>query len=70
MNVERMLSNYQNVQPPDDPPANQESGFWPNATLWPCAPANWAALGAMPGGGGGMVGGLMWLNLAPASKAF
>lgn len=46
-----------------------EDFFCEATTLDPHWAAIWAAFGATPGGGGGIEGGEVFENLAPASKA-
>lgn len=40
------------VMPPSDPPVHTSFLSWVMSTDWPCAAANWAVVGATPGGGG------------------
>ena len=70
-----MILFYQNVTPPPLPPLNQPAFFCLTCTGGPGLPpaeafmaASWAALGATPGGGGGIDGGAYDENLAPESK--
>lgn len=59
---------YQNVKPAPLPPCRKLFFFLVITTCWPCMAAIWAALGAIPGGGGGIVADpAPFPNRAPAS---
>ena len=61
-NVQCTLIVHQKVYPALPDPRQKPPFSWPITTCCPRMAATWAAVGATPGGGGGMEGGAWALN--------